>query len=135
ALGGRRRGRRGHAARTAPAVRALARAHAELMLVSDHAGTALSAAAVMARARTENFPVASRLLPRRARSHLLAVYGFARLADELGDAAAGDRLAALDELERELDLAFQSRAQHPLLVRLQTTLSECELERGPFARL
>ena len=50
----------------------------------------------MARAGGENFPVASRVLPRRVRSHLLAVYGFARLVDELGDSAPGDRLAALE---------------------------------------
>jgi phytoene/squalene synthetase len=42
-------------------------------------------AAVMARAGGENFPVASRVLPRRLREHLLALYGFARLVDELGD--------------------------------------------------
>jgi squalene synthase HpnC len=105
------------------------------MLVGDQAGAALSTDAVMARARAENFPVASRILPRRARAHLLAVYGFARLVDELGDAATGDRLAALDELERELDLAFAGRAEHPLLVRLAQTLRECSLSREPFVRL
>jgi squalene synthase HpnC len=89
----------------------------------------------MARAAGENFPVASRLLPRPVRAHLLAVYGFARLVDELGDAAPGDRLAALDALESELDRAFEGRAQHPLLVRLQATLRECALQREPFARL
>jgi squalene synthase HpnC len=52
-----------------------------------------TADAVMARVSTENFPVASRLLPRRARGHLLALYGFARLADELGDAALGDAVS------------------------------------------
>src|SRR5207302_9548273 len=93
------------------------------------------AEAVMARARSENFPVASRMLPRAARSHLLAVYGFARLVDELGDALAGDRLAALDWLEEDLDRAFSGRAEHPLLVRLQATLRECALPREPFARL
>jgi squalene synthase HpnC len=94
-----------------------------------------TAGAVMARAGGENFPVASLLLPRRVRAHLLATYGFARLADELGDAACGDRLAALDWLEAELDRAFEGRAQHPLLVRLQRTLHERELPREPFARL
>jgi squalene synthase HpnC len=89
----------------------------------------------MARAASENFPVASRVLPRRVRAHLLAVYGFARLVDELGDAAPGDRLEALDALELELEAAFEGRAEHPLLVRLQATLRECGLERGPFARL
>jgi squalene synthase HpnC len=89
----------------------------------------------MARARTENFPVASRVLPRRARSHMLALYGFARLVDELGDSAAGDRLDALDWLERELDRAFEGHAEHPLLVRLTPTLRECRLPREPFVRL
>jgi squalene synthase HpnC len=107
--------------------------------------------AVMARARTENFPVASRLLPRRARSDLLAVYGFARLVDEIGDAPEADnaaatgeaagaaerqsRLAALDWLEAELDRAFAGEAEHPLLVALQPTLRRCSLAREPFARL
>jgi squalene synthase HpnC len=94
-----------------------------------------SAGAVMARAAGENFPVASLLLPRRARAHLLAIYGFARLTDELGDAAPGDRLTALDELEADLDRAFEGRAEHPLLVRLQRTVRECDLPRDPFARL
>ncbi len=89
----------------------------------------------MARAGGENFPVASRLLSPAARTHLLAVYGFARLVDELGDSAAGDRLAALRWLEQELDRAFEGRAEHPLLVRLQPTLRECGLSREPFARL
>lgn len=91
--------------------------------------------AVMARAGSENFPVASRLLPRRTRGHLLAVYGFARLVDEAGDALQGDRLAALDWLEQDLDRAFAGRAEHPLLVRLQATVRECALPREPFARL
>jgi squalene synthase HpnC len=100
------------------------------------------AQAVMARAGGENFPVASRVLPRRVRLHLLAVYGFARLTDELGDSGVhsqdgcvDDRLAALEELEHDLDRAYEGRAEHPLLRRLQPTLRECALPREPFARL
>ena len=105
------------------------------MPLADAPAGAPTAGAVVARAGAENFPVASRLLPRRERSHLLAVYGFARLVDELGDTIGGDRLAALDWLERELDLAFEGRASHPLMVRLQPTLRERALPREPFARL
>jgi len=36
----------------------------------------------MAKARLENFPVALRWLPSQLRRDLLALYGFARLADE-----------------------------------------------------
>jgi squalene synthase HpnC len=105
------------------------------MLLADAPAGTPTPGAVMARAPSENFPVASRLLPRRARAHLLAVYGFARLADELGDAGAGDRLAALDWLEEDLDRAYDGRAEHPLLTQLQPTLRECALPREPFARL
>ncbi len=59
-----------------------------MLLLADTPPVAPSVAAVMARARGENFPVASRVLPRRARTHLLALYGFARLVDELGDGEA-----------------------------------------------
>ncbi len=98
----------------------------------------------MGRATGENFPVASRVLPRRWRGHLLALYGFARLVDEVGDAMPTDgegrdtppqRLAALDELERDLDRAYRGVAEQPLLRRLQPTLRECRLPRGPFVRL
>lgn len=91
--------------------------------------------AVMARAGGENFPVASILLPRRARRHLLAIYGFARLVDELGDEAPGDRLAALAWLEGELEAAYAGRASHPLMRRLGATLRQCELPRAPLLRL
>jgi squalene synthase HpnC len=105
------------------------------MLTVDAPAGAPAAATVMARAKSENFPVASRLLPRRVRAHLLAIYGFARLVDELGDSASGDRLAALDWLEEELDRAFQGCAENELLVRLEPTLRECALPREPFVRL
>jgi squalene synthase HpnC len=106
-----------------------------MMLLADAAPPAPSAQEVMARAETENFPVASWVLPRRMRAHLLAVYGFARLVDELGDSAPGDRLAALDWLEADLDRAFRGEAEHPLLQRLAITVGECRLPREPFVRL
>ena len=105
------------------------------MLIAERPTGAPSAPSLMARAETENFPVASRLLPRSTRHHLFAVYGFARLADELGDSLEGDRLAALDWLEAELDRAFAGTAEHPLLVRLTPTLHACALPREPFVRL
>jgi squalene synthase HpnC len=106
-----------------------------MMLLADAASPAPSAREVMARAETENFPVASRVLPRRERAHLLAVYGFARLVDELGDSAEGDRLAALDWLEGELQCAYAGTAEHPLMRRLAVTVGSCELPQGPFLRL
>jgi squalene synthase HpnC len=102
----------------------------------DFADPALpDARAVMARASGENFPVAARVLARRDRRHLLAVYGFARLADELGDELRAERLAALDWLAGEVDRAYAGSARHPLLRRLQSTLAECPLPREALLRL
>jgi squalene synthase HpnC len=109
-----------------------------MLLLADAPPGAPSAAEVMARAGGENFPVASRVLPRRSRAHLLALYGFARLVDELGDGGEGspaERLAALGWLQEELGRAYAGRARHPLLVRLQPTLRACALPREPFLRL
>ncbi|HTO06443.1 MAG TPA: squalene synthase HpnC [Myxococcota bacterium] len=94
-----------------------------------------AAAELVARAQTENFPVALFVLSRAQRAHLMAIYGFARLADELGDSAPGDRLAQLDFLEADLDRAYRGQAQHPLLQRLTPSLESLKLPREPFAAL
>jgi squalene synthase HpnC len=95
----------------------------------------MDVAVVARRARTENFPVASVLFPRRLRPHLRAVYGFARLVDILGDEVEGDRLAALDELERELDACYSGNPTWPVMQVLAPTIHEFSLPREPFLRL
>ena len=92
-------------------------------------------AAVMSQARHENFPVASLLLPRTVRSHLLAVYGFARLVDDAGDEAPGDRVALLDAIEADLKRVWGGRPQNALIARLQTTVAACNLDIDPFQKL
>ena len=92
-------------------------------------------AVVAARARTENFPVASLLFPRALRPHLRAVYGFARLVDILGDEAEGDRLALLDELEREVEACYTGEPTWPVMQQLKPTIREFDLPREPFLRL
>src|SRR5690242_19235743 len=96
------------------------------------------AAAVMAKAPAENFTVASRLLPSASRQHLLAIYGFARLVDDIGDEpdlGDLDRGEALDWLDGELARAADGRATHPVLVRLAPTLRARHLPLEPFRRL
>ena len=100
-------------------------------------------AELAARAKTENFPVASLLFPRALRPHLRAVYGFARLVDILGDEAERDRLALLDELEGEVDACYTGTPQpgaadQPswrVMRVLQPTIREFDLPREPFLRL
>ena len=78
-----------------------------------------------ARSAGENFPVASLLAPREARPHLRAVYGFARLVDNLGDEAAGDRLALLAALEGELAACYGGTPRTAIMRRLQHTIAAC----------
>ena len=62
--------------------------------------------------------MASRVLRRTTRRHLLAFYGFARLVDQLGDDYDGDRLAALGWLEDQTQLALADPERpglHPLV--------------------
>ena len=92
-------------------------------------------AEIAARAAGENFPVGSVLFPRPLRPHIRGLYCYARLVDELGDAYDGDRLAALDELEREVDAAFAGEATWPVLRNVQPTIREFDLPREPFLRL
>jgi squalene synthase HpnC len=90
---------------------------------------------VAARARHENFPVATRLLPREERANLMAIYAFARMTDDIGDEAAGDRLALLDWLDDELNLAFAGEAIHPVFQRLTPTIANLNLSPDPFRAL
>jgi squalene synthase HpnC len=93
-------------------------------------------AEVAARAAGENFPVGSILFPRALRPHVRALYCYARFVDELGDAYDGDRLAALDELEREVELTFGGGSPTwPVLQNVQPTVREFDLPREPFLRL
>ncbi|WP_049573366.1 squalene synthase HpnC [Streptomyces sp. SBT349] len=122
---------------------------------SDAADPASSA--VLAKAAHENFPVAPRFLPRAWRDDLMAVYGFARLVDDIGDGdlapggadaallgigpeAAEDRLVLLDALEADLRRAFGSARGgpspgHPLLRALIPAVRRGGLTPEPFLAL
>jgi squalene synthase HpnC len=95
----------------------------------------MEVAEVAARAAGENFPVGSVLFPRALRRHVRALYCYARLVDELGDAYEGDRLAALDELEAQVVLTFEGEPTWPVLRNVQPTVHEFDLPREPFLRL
>lgn len=88
--------------------------------------------AVMARASGENFPVALGVLPRRLRGHLEAIYGYARLVDNLGDEYGGDRSAALDWLEGQIDDLYTGAPRHEVFRRLAVTVQEFDIPRTPL---
>ncbi|MER8013824.1 squalene synthase HpnC [Streptomyces griseoluteus] len=108
--------------------------------------------ATLDKAARENFPVAPFFLPRAWRTDLMAVYGFARLVDDIGDgdlapggadarvlgvpaARADDRLALLDAFEADLGRVFDGTPHHPLLRRLQPTVRRRGLTPEPFLGL
>jgi squalene synthase HpnC len=69
-----------------------------------------------ARTHYENFPVASVLLPSYLRRHVVAVYAFARAADDFADEgslSAAERYALLDGWQERLQHAGQSTAPGP----------------------
>jgi squalene synthase HpnC len=90
---------------------------------------------IMGRTGGENFPVAPLVFPRRARQHLRAVYGFARLADDIGDEAPGDRLALLAWLDDEIERAWSGTPEHPTVRRVARTVRELRLSPEPFRQL
>jgi len=86
--------------------------------------------------RAENFPVALRILPRRYQRHLRALYDVARVIDDLGDAAAGDRTELLMAFRSDLDGIWLGRPPStPVLRQLAATVCACDLDREPFDRL
>ncbi|MGW3987152.1 squalene synthase HpnC [Streptomyces sp. NPDC004830] len=108
--------------------------------------------ATLDKAAGENFPVAPFFLPRAWRTDLMAVYGFARLVDDIGDGDlapggadarllgvspqdADDRLVLLDAFEADLRRVFDSTPRHPLLRRLQPTVRRRALTPEPFLGL
>jgi squalene synthase HpnC len=91
--------------------------------------------AVLPLAARENFPVALSLLGPRTRAHLTAIYGFARLVDQIGDEVPGDRLALLDRLEEDVGRVLDAEPEHPLLRRLAPTVRACGMPLEPFLRL
>ena len=91
--------------------------------------------AILPLASRENFTVASVLLGRQIREHLTAIYGYARLVDQLGDEVDGDRHALLGGFEQDVHRVFDGTPDHVLLQRLAHTVRACELPRDPFVRL
>ncbi|MER5932140.1 squalene synthase HpnC [Streptomyces sp. NPDC002054] len=107
--------------------------------------------ATLGKAAAENFPVAPAFLPRAWRDGLTAVYGYARLVDDIGDGdlapgghdaallgldpAVEDRLALLDAFEADLRRVFAGTPRHPLLQALQPVVRAHALTPEPFLGL
>lgn len=84
----------------------------------------------------ENFPVASILVPTRLRPAVVAIYRFARAADDLadeGDASADARVAALDAFDAQLDRIERGETPtEPPFPALALAIREHGLPLAPF---
>ncbi|MFD6194294.1 squalene synthase HpnC [Streptomyces sp. NPDC060275] len=125
------------------------------MTVTDTAHAVDPERGTLAKAADENFPVAPFFLPRAWRTDLMAVYGFARLVDDIGDGdlapggadarllgvpeeRADDRVLMLDAFEEDLRRVFAGSdgpPRHPLLRRLVPTVRRRALPPEPFLGL
>ncbi len=87
----------------------------------------------LARSHYENFPVASRLLPRDMRDGVAAIYAFARRADDFADEGDSDpatRLAQLDNCAAQLDRLPD--ADDPVFVALADLIPRYKLPKQLF---
>src|SRR2546428_12009844 len=85
----------------------------------------------------ENFPVVSRLLPRRLRQDFCNVYAFCRTADDLGD-EVGDAQKALDYLARfkeQTRACYAGRCGTAVFVALSQTIGKYDIPVQPFLDL
>jgi squalene synthase HpnC len=103
--------------------------------------------AVAAKASAENFPVALRVLPGRWRAHLTALYGFARLVDDIGDeplpgmppdaseqVITATRLKLLDDLQRDVARIYDHKDEPELeaIRALKATVRDCGVPSQPL---
>ena len=110
---------------------------------------AYAACTRLAREHYENFPV-GRLVPKKMQPHVHAVYAFARYADDLADegyagsaAALGghdvmtpeQRLAALDDWERQLCSPVGTPGLHFIFLAVHETIRELDLPISLFTDL
>jgi len=87
----------------------------------------------------ENFPVASRLVPGRLRPAVVAIYRFARAADDIADEgplSPAQRLAALDDFARALDrIEAGDEPSAPPFAALAAAVRTHDLPIGPLRDL
>ncbi len=89
----------------------------------------------LATSHYENFTVGSFLLPRGTRTHIRALYAFARTTDDIGDESEGDRLANLDAWEEDFRRIRGGEPRHPVLKAVAATVRRYGIPDEPFLKL
>jgi len=96
---------------------------------------AYKSALKFAKTHYENFPVVSRLIPKKIRKHIAIIYWFARTADDLADEGnewEEVRLKNLDDFELSLKNLLNRNAKNEYEFALANTINENKLSQQHF---
>jgi len=94
--------------------------------------------AALTEAHYENFPVASLFMPQDKRQYIQAVYAFSRTADDVADELVlpkEERLARLDDWERQLVECYEGKTTHPVFIALNETVTNMGIPIEPLKDL
>ena len=94
----------------------------------------------IARSHYENFPVASRFIPKEMRRYVWTIYAFARIADDYADEPGftlAERIDNLNQWEQYLDECYNGNPTHRVFAALAETVERfqipCELLQNLLA--
>ena len=92
----------------------------------------------IARTHYENFPVASRFVPKEIRKYVWTIYAFARIADDYADEPGftlAERMDNLNRWERHLDECYNSNPTHRVFAALAETVERFQIPFELFQNL
>lgn len=83
-----------------------------------------------------NFSVGFRFLPKAKRRAVYAAYAYCRVADDIADdLEGGDKAAALQSWQQELDACYENRPTHPITIALADALTRFAIPKSAFVAL
>ena len=92
----------------------------------------------IARSHYENFPVASRFVPKELRKYVWTIYAFARIADDYADEPGftlAERMDNLNQWERYLDECYNGNPTHRVFAALAETVERFQIPFELFQNL
>jgi squalene synthase HpnC len=92
----------------------------------------------LAASHYENFPVASRLVPKDRRKYVAAIYAFARTADDFADEPGftpAERIDNLNAWNQQLLNCYDGHASHPVFIAIADTAERFQIPIELFQNL
>lgn len=86
----------------------------------------------------ENFPVASKFVPKDRRAYVCSIYAFARIADDFADEPGftpAERIDNLNTWDEQLIDCYEGRASHPVFIALAETAERFQIPIELFQNL